>query len=61
MKKIFFIAIFIFVFGFALLPNFTFAQGMMGLANLSADKAAGQSQWEGGRLPQYLIKLTIIL
>jgi len=30
MKKIFFITTFIFVFGFALLPNFSFAQGMMG-------------------------------
>ncbi|MDP3245211.1 MAG: SHOCT domain-containing protein [bacterium] len=29
MKKIFFITTFIFVFGFALLPKFTFAQGMM--------------------------------
>ena len=38
MKKIFFITTFIFVFGFALLPNFTFAQGMMaGFSNSSAD------------------------
>ena len=38
MKKIFFIATFIFVFGFALHPNFTFAQGMMaGFSNSSAD------------------------
>ena len=30
MKKIFFITTFIFIFGFALLPGFSSAQGMMG-------------------------------
>src|SRR3989344_6687015 len=44
MKKIFFITTFIFVFGFALLPNFTFAQGMMGFPSSSSDNAAIQSQ-----------------
>src|SRR3989344_9541649 len=44
MKKIFFITTFIFVFGFALLPNFTFAQGMMGFPSSSSDNAALQSQ-----------------
>lgn len=44
MKKIFFITTFIFVFGFALLPNFTFAQGMMGFQSSSSNSAAIQSQ-----------------
>jgi len=43
-EKIFFITTFIFVFGFALLPNFTFAQGMMGFQNSSSDSATIQSQ-----------------
>src|SRR3989344_4725094 len=44
MKKIFFITTFIFVFGFALLPGFSFAQGMMGFPSSSSDNAAIQSQ-----------------
>jgi putative membrane protein len=44
MKKIFFITTFIFVFGFALLPSFSFAQGMMGFPSSSSDSAAIQSQ-----------------
>src|SRR3989339_1445195 len=52
MKKIFFITIFIFVFGFALLPSFSFAQGMMGnTATVSDDhtareEAEGKAAWE---------------
>ena len=42
--KISFITTFIFVFSFALLPNFTFAQGMMGFSSSSSDNAAIQSQ-----------------
>ncbi|MBI5077565.1 SHOCT domain-containing protein [Candidatus Falkowbacteria bacterium] len=42
MKKIFFITIF--VFGFALLSNFSFAQGMMGFPSSSSDSSAIQSQ-----------------
>ena len=42
MKKIFFITIF--VFGFVLLPKFSFAQGMMGFLGSSPDNAAIQSQ-----------------
>ncbi len=44
MKKIFFITTFIFVFGFSLLPSFSFAQGMMGFPSSSSDSAAIQSQ-----------------
>lgn len=52
MKKIFFITTFIFVFGFALLPNFSFAQGMpamsgvegLGFQSSSSDSATIQSQ-----------------
>src|SRR3989338_129609 len=44
MKKIFFTTTFIFVFGFALLPGFSFAQGMMGFPSSSSDNAAIQSQ-----------------
>ncbi len=44
MKKIFFITTSIFVFGFALLPNFIFAQGMMDFPSSSSDSAAIQSQ-----------------
>jgi len=44
MKKIFFITTFVFVFGFALLPNLTFAQGMMGFQNSSSNSATIQSQ-----------------
>ena len=44
MKKIFFITVFI--FGFALLPNFSFAQGMMGNNMMGGNDAAAQS--EGG-------------
>ncbi|MBI2459382.1 MAG: SHOCT domain-containing protein [Parcubacteria group bacterium] len=44
MKKIFFITTFIFVFGFALFPGFSFAQGMMGFPSSSSDSAAIQSQ-----------------
>src|SRR3989338_4327602 len=46
MKKIFFITTFIFVFGFALLPSFSFAQGMMGFQNSSSDSTTIQSQQE---------------
>jgi len=46
MKKIFFITTFIFVFGFALLPNFSFAQGMMGNNMMGGNDAVAQS--EGG-------------
>ena len=42
MKKIFFITTF--VFGFALLPSFSFAQGMMGFPSSSSNSAAIQSQ-----------------
>ncbi|MBI5405658.1 SHOCT domain-containing protein [Candidatus Kaiserbacteria bacterium] len=42
MKKIFFITTF--VFGFALLPNFSFAQGMTGFQNSSSDSASIQTQ-----------------
>src|SRR3989339_1703425 len=42
MKKIFFITTF--VFGFALLPAFSFAQGMMGFPSSSSNSAALQSQ-----------------
>jgi len=42
MKKIFFITTF--VFGFALLPSFSFAQGMMGFPSSSSDSATIQSQ-----------------
>jgi len=45
MKK-FFIITFIFVFGFALLPNFSFAQGMMGNNMMGGADAVAQS--EGG-------------
>lgn len=44
MKKIFFITTFIFIFSFALLPNLTFAQGMMSFQNSSSDSATIQSQ-----------------
>jgi len=44
MKKFFLITTFIFVFGFALLPGFSFAQGMMGFPSSSSDNAAIQSQ-----------------
>src|SRR3989344_1624369 len=44
MKKIFFTTTFIFVFGFVLLPSFSFAQGMMGFPSSSSDNAAIQSQ-----------------
>ena len=44
MKKIFFITTFIFVFGFALLPSFSFAQGMMGFQNSSSDSTTIKSQ-----------------
>ena len=52
MKKVFFITIFIFVFGFALLLNFSFAQGMpalsgvegMGFQNSSSNSATIQSR-----------------
>ncbi|MEK7680828.1 MAG: SHOCT domain-containing protein [Patescibacteria group bacterium] len=49
MKKIFFITIFVFVFGFALLPEFSFAQGMMGFLNPSPDSTAIQSQQQEER------------
>ena len=42
MKKIFFITIF--VFGFVLLPKFSFAQGMMGFLSSSPDNSTIQSQ-----------------
>jgi len=42
--KNFFITISIFVFSFALLPSFSFAQGMMGFPSSSSDSAAIQSQ-----------------
>ena len=44
MKKIFFITTFIFVFGFILLPKFSFAQGMMGFLGSFPDDAVIQSQ-----------------
>ena len=54
MKKIFFVAIFIFVFGFALPPNFSFAQRVVGISNTAAvsddhtarEEAEGQAVWE---------------
>ena len=52
MKKIFFIIIFIFVFSFALLPSFSFAQGMMGNTATVSDghtvheEAEGKAVWE---------------
>jgi len=52
MKKIFFITTFIFIFGFALLPSFSFAQGMMGNTATVSDghtareEAEGKAVWE---------------
>jgi len=52
MKKIFFITTFIFVFSFALLPSFSFAQGMMGNTATVSDghtareEAGGKAVWE---------------
>lgn len=52
MKKIFFIATFIFVFSFALLPNSSFAQGMMGNTatvrdgHTAREEAEGKTVWE---------------
>ena len=52
MKKIFFITTFIFVFGFAFLPNLSLSQGMMGNAITSSDghtareEAEGKAVWE---------------
>jgi len=52
MKKIFFITISIFIFSFALLPNFSFAQGMMGNTAAVSDghtareEAEGKAVWE---------------
>jgi len=52
MKKIFFITISIFVFSFALLPNLSFAQGMMGNTATVSDghtareEAEGKAVWE---------------
>src|SRR3989344_7437347 len=51
-KQIFFIATFIFVFGFALFPNFSFAQGIMGSNTANSDghtareEAEGKAVWE---------------
>src|SRR3990172_3245177 len=52
MKKIFFITIPIFIFGFALLPNLSFAQGMMGNTatvsngHTAREEAEGKAVWE---------------
>src|SRR3990167_5123219 len=52
MKKTFFIAIFIFVFSLALLPNFSFAQRMVGNTGTVSDghtareEAEGKTVWE---------------
>jgi len=60
MKKIFFITIFIFVFSFALLPSFSFAQGMPALSGVEGmgntatvsdghtarEEAEGKAVWE---------------
>src|SRR3989339_462040 len=49
MKKIFFItiSIFIFIFSFALLPNFSFAQGMMGNTATVSDGHTAREEAEG--------------
>src|SRR3989338_8357547 len=49
MKKIFFITIFIFIFifSFALLPNFSFAQGMMGNTATVSDGHTAREEAEG--------------
>src|SRR3989339_2084815 len=52
MKKIFFITIFIFVFGFVLFPSFSSAQGMMGNTatvsngHTAREEAEGKAVWE---------------
>src|SRR3990167_8836070 len=52
MKKIFFIITFIFVFGFALFPSFSLAQGMMGNTvtvsngHTAREEAEGKAVWE---------------
>ena len=52
MKKLFFITTFIFVFSFALLPSFSFAQGMMGNTatvlegHTAREEAEGKTVWE---------------
>src|SRR3989338_9884099 len=52
MKRLLFITTFIFVFSFALLPNFSFAQGMMGNTatvsngHTAREEAEGKAVWE---------------